>query len=169
MKTDWAEVYKTSYPELVRFVHRKVWDEERAKDLVQDAFARAMQHDPDNPRAWLFQVSANLARDEVRTVIRRKRHLALLKAETEARESMAPSPDTNLERRTRAARVRDALDGLSERDRDVILLWDAGLDYEDIARQTGLSKGAVGTTIARAKKKLVESYHALEGRDAALG
>ena len=80
---DWNDLYRTTFPELVRFLHRKVWDEERARDLAQEAFVRALQHEPRKPRAWLFQVAANLARDEARTVIRRKRHLTLLKSETE--------------------------------------------------------------------------------------
>jgi RNA polymerase sigma factor (sigma-70 family) len=169
VKTDWGEVYRASYQELFRFVHRMVWDEERARDLVQEAFARGMDHDPDKPRAWIFQVAANLARDEARTVVRRKRHLTLLKVEAEVAGDSRDTPAEDLERRERAARVREALDGLSERDRDVILLWDAGLAYEDIADQTGLSKGAIGTTIARAKRKLIEAYELLEDRNAALG
>ena len=44
-----------------------------------------LQHEPNKPRPWLFEVAANLARDEARTVIRRKKHLALLAGEAERR------------------------------------------------------------------------------------
>lgn len=169
MKTDWAEVYRSTYPELYRFLHRMVWDEERARDLAQEAFVRAIEHDPDKPRPWVFQVAANLARDEARLVVRRKRHLSLLKVEAEVREEAVEDPADRVERAERVEAVRRALEALSERDREVLLLWEAGLNYEDIAEQTGLAKGAVGTTIARAKKRLTESYDALENRDAALG
>ena len=81
---DWNDLYRTTFPELVRFLHRKVWDAERARDLAQEAFVRALQHEPKKPRAWLFQVAANLARDEARTAIRRKKHLVLLKSDAEA-------------------------------------------------------------------------------------
>ena len=40
---DWAELYRTAFPELVRFLHRKVWDIERAKDLAQETFVRALR------------------------------------------------------------------------------------------------------------------------------
>jgi RNA polymerase sigma factor (sigma-70 family) len=63
--------------------------------------------------------------------------------------------------------VKQALEMLGERDRDVLLLWDAGLSYAEIASQTGLAPGAIGTTLARARKKLVESHDALEGKNAA--
>ena len=48
-------------------------------------------------------------------------------------------------------------------------LWDAGLDYAEIAKQTGLATGAIGTTLARARKRLVELYADAEERDVARG
>ena len=66
MPDDLADVYRTTYPALVRFLYRKVWDAERAEDLAQEAFSRALTHRPENPRGWLFVVAANMARDEAR-------------------------------------------------------------------------------------------------------
>jgi RNA polymerase sigma-70 factor (ECF subfamily) len=157
---DWNDLYRTTFPDLVRFLHRKVWDEERARDLAQEAFVRALRHEPKRPRAWLFQVAANLARDEARTVIRRKKHLVLLKSEAESREESVTDPATELDERERWAGVREALDTLSEKDREALLLWDAGQSYTEIANQLGLAVGAVGTTLARARRRLAEAYEA---------
>jgi RNA polymerase sigma factor (sigma-70 family) len=168
VSTDWATVYRETYEDLVRFLHRKVWDADRARDLVQDVFVRALDHDPDNPRAWLFTVAANLARDEARAAVRRKRHLTLIKSEAVG-AAAPPDPAAVLEQEERMTRLRHALAGLSEHDRDVLLLWDAGLDYPAIAEQMGLSVGAIGTTLARARRRLVEAYEALEAKDAARG
>jgi len=158
VSADWTEVYRSTFPDLVRFLHRKVWDLERAQDLAQEAFVRALRHEPKQPRAWLFQVASNLARDEARTAIRRKRHLTLLESETEDRQKSMPDPARELEERERMGQVRDALDALSERDREVLLLWDAGQSYTEIARQAKLAVGAVGTTLARARRRLAEAY-----------
>ncbi len=166
MPTDWAEVYRVNFPALVRFLYRKVWDADRAEDLAQEAFVRALDHDPDNPRAFVFTVAANLARDEARTAIRRRRHLELVKAEP---RTDADSPADELERRERERILQAALAQLTDRDREVLLLWDAGLDYDEIAAQTGLARGAIGTTLSRARRRLVEAHRALEGTDAALG
>jgi RNA polymerase sigma-70 factor (ECF subfamily) len=169
VKTDWETVYRASYQDVVRFLARKIWDEDRAEELAQEAFLRALGHDPQNPRAWIFHVAGNLARDEARSVVRRKKHLALLRIETEGTIEASPTPVAELEAREESDRVRQALEGLAERDRDVLLLWDAGLSYAEIAEQTGLAAGAVGTTLARARKRLVEMHDSMGGTHAALG
>jgi RNA polymerase sigma factor (sigma-70 family) len=169
VSTDWAEVYRSTYPAVVRFLHRKVWDEDRARDLAQEAFARALGSDPDDPRAWVFRVASNLARDEARLLVRRKRHLSLLKVEASAVEGSGLTPDAELDREEAAEQVREALESLGHRDRELLLLWDAGLSYDEIGVRLGLARGAVGTTLARAKQRLVDAHGALEDGDAALG
>jgi DNA-directed RNA polymerase specialized sigma24 family protein len=44
----------------------------------------------------------------------------------------------------------------------VLLLWDAGLSYPEIAAHTGLAVGAVGTTLARARKRLIEAHDRMD-------
>jgi RNA polymerase sigma-70 factor, ECF subfamily len=154
---DLADVYRTTYRALVRFLYRKVWDAERAEDLAQEAFARALIHKPENARGWLFIVAANMARDDARRAARERRHLTLLTAEPQA---SAPASEEALEVESDRARVRVALEDLSPRDREVLLLWDSGLSYEEIAAQTGLARGAIGTTLARARRRLVQACEA---------
>ena len=169
VRTDWEEVYRTTYPEVVSFLAGLLLDRERARDMAQEAFARVLGTEAENPRGLVFRTAANLARDEARLVVRRKRHLSLLKVEREATSDSAPSPAQELERKERAARVQDALGALSERDRAVLVLWNAGFDYDEIAERTGMSRGALGTTIARAKKKFMSACSAREDTDAAHG
>ena len=167
MPVNWEQHYRDTYDDLVRFLHRKVWDADRAHDLAQETFVKALDHSPDNPRAFLFTIAANLARDEARAAIRRKQHLQLVTVEAETRTQ--PDPHHALDRQEQEKAVKLALNALTEADRDVLLLWDAGLSYEDIAQQTGLAPGAIGTTLNRARKRLVEAYEAAEGRNAASG
>ena len=169
MSIDWASVYRETYGDLVRFLHRFVWDEERAHDLAQETFVRALDQTPDNPRAWLFRVAGNLAKDEARSAVRRKKHLVLIKSDAQARHASADDPVDDIDRADKLNAVREALAQLSDRDRDVLLLWDAGMNYQDIARETGLSLGAIGTTLARARRRLVDAHRELEKQDAARG
>jgi RNA polymerase sigma factor (sigma-70 family) len=169
MPTDWALVYRESFQDLVGFLYRKVWDSDRALDLAQEAFARALASDPAQPRSWVFTIAANLARDEARTEIRRKKHLALIKDDETIAPARPVDAQLDMENRERDAGVRAALDQLSERDREVLLLWQAGLSYGEIAEQTKLSIGAIGTTLARARKRLVDAYTRMEHDDVARG
>jgi len=162
VSTDWSAVYADTYEDLHRFLSGKVWDPDRAHDLVQETFVRALGHDPTDPRAWLFTVAANLARDEARSAVRRARHLHLLRNEVRSAEAVHPEAPARMERERIRRDVGLALDRLSGRDREVLLLWNAGNSYEEIAGLTGLSVGAIGTTLARARKRLVREYEGLE-------
>ncbi len=162
MGEELEELYRTTYNTVVRFLYRKVWDADRAHDLAQEVFIRAMAHRPEKPRAWLFAVAANLARDEARAAVRRKRHLTLLKDDPIAQPSMPQAADDAVEDDERRTKVDGALATLTKRDREVLLLWDAGMSYPEIAQQTGLAVGAVGTTLARARKRLVDAYDRME-------
>jgi len=159
---DLERLYTTHYAAVVRFLYRKIWDADRAEDLAQEVFIRAMAHRPEKPRAWIFVVAANLARDEARAAIRRKKHLTLLKDDPVPLSTPDASADETVERDERWAQVSGALATLTDRDRDVLLLWDGGLCYPEIAAQTGLAVGAVGTTLARARKRLIEAYDRTE-------
>lgn len=164
MAFDLDGLYRTTYASVVRFLYRKVWDADRAEDLAQEVFMRALAHEPEKPRSWVFAVAANIARDEARSAIRRRKHLVLLTHEPVALPSANEDIAEDVEHAEQEEEVRRALATLSPRDREVLLLWDAGLSYPEIASQTGLAIGAVGTTLARARKRLVAAHDQLEGQ-----
>ncbi len=163
MTTSMTELYHQYHESLVRMLTRRTGDRDRAEDLAQETFARAVAAPPNNPRPWLFAVALNLVREDGRKYVRQGRRLQLLKAET---VSTAPAADEEFERRQNVAAVRAALATLSERDREALLLKAEGFNYKEIADTLGLAKGAVGTTLARARRRLVEAYRQTEeGQD----
>jgi RNA polymerase sigma-70 factor (ECF subfamily) len=159
MTDDLAHLFDQYYASLVRMLYRRTGDRDRAEDLAQETFARAVAAPPNNPRPWLFAVALNLVREDGRRAATRGRKLELLRAEQDV---PAGAPDAELERREDTARVRAALATLNERDREALLLRAEGFDYEEIAATLGLAKGAIGTTLARARRRLVEAYRAQE-------
>jgi len=155
-----ANLYVQYRDSLIRMLLRRTGDRERAEELTQEVFARAVAAPPNNPRPWLFAVALNLVREEGRRATRQGRRLELYRGEQPAATS---SPDEDLIRDERIGQVRQALAVLSERDREVLLLQAEGFSYDEIAASTGLAKGAIGTTLARARRRLVEAYRAGEG------
>jgi RNA polymerase sigma-70 factor (ECF subfamily) len=159
MTADLTELFEQYYGSLVRMLYRRTGDRDRAEDLAQETFARAVAAPPNNPRPWLFAVALNLVREDGRRNLRQGRRLELLRTDDRPEQD----PEKDYERNERGAAVRAALARLNERDREALLLKAEGFNYEEIAATLGLSKGAVGTTLARARRRLVEAYRA-EGR-----
>ena len=158
---DLERLFRTYHGALVRYLTRRLGDRDWADEVAQETFLRALRQDAlTNERAWLFAVATNLVRDEARKDERRRRHLALL-AEQERGAMTEPEP-TSLERAQEAALARKAVDSLAERDRLALLMREEGLDYTEIAEALGLSVGSVGTTLARARRRLAETYEALQ-------
>ena len=85
-----------------------------------------------------------------------------------ADEIVEPEPLT-IERAEEAAFARKALDMLTERDREALLMREEGLDYTEIAGALELSVTSVGTTLARARRRLVEAYESLQHGSIARG
>jgi RNA polymerase sigma-70 factor (ECF subfamily) len=159
MTADLTELFEQYYDSLVRMLYRRTGDRDRAEDLAQETFARAVAAPPNNPRPWLFAVALNLVREDGRRALRQGRRLELLRSDDVAEDG----PERDFERNERTDAVRAALASLNDRDREALLLKAEGFNYDEIAATLGLSKGAIGTTLARARRRLVEAYRA-DGR-----
>jgi len=143
---------------------RVVQNSSMAEEVAQDTFLRAVRQDRIvSERSWLFAVATNLVRDEARKDIRRRRRLEGLREQARADEVVDPEP-LSIERAQESAMARRALDELTERDREALLMREEGLDYTEIAEALELSVGSVGTTLARARRRLVEAFESLQGK-----
>ena len=138
----------------------------RATNPCACSFAALARRSRVSACLMLFWIQSLRCIAPTRTVLRRKRHLALLRSEVEEKEG-SPAPDDLLLSEEKWVQVRAALEALNPRDREVLLLWDAGLSYREIAEVTDLAAGAIGTTLARARRRLVEAHGEMEKENAA--
>ena len=147
---------------LVRFLSRRLGDRDQAEEIAQETFVRAMKQETiTSERSWLFAVAANLVRDDARRDARQRRRLELLR-EQERAEAVVEPPPTSMEREGEQALARRAIEMLGERDRDALLMREEGLSYDEIAAALDLSAGSVGTTLSRARRRLMEAYELLQ-------
>ena len=160
--TDLDRLFREYHQPLVRYLTRRLGDRDWAEEVAQETFLRAVRQGAIvSERSWLFAVATNLIRDEARRDARRRKHLELLREQARAEEIVEPEPLT-IERAQESAMARRAIEMLSERDREALLMKEEGLDYTEIAAALELSVASVGTTLARARRRLVEAYEALQ-------
>jgi RNA polymerase sigma-70 factor, ECF subfamily len=166
--TELERLFRLYHAPLVRYLTRRLGDRDWADEVAQETFLRALRQESlTSERSWLFAVATNLVRDQARTNDRRRRLLQVLAAEV--RDDVVEPVGATLERAQDAALARRAIDALAERDRLALLMREEGLDYQEIAAALDLSVGSVGTTLARARRRLAETYEAMQRDDARAG
>ena len=156
--------YRERFARLFTYVDRLTGDAEAASDIAQEAFVRLHQRGsmPDQPAGWLVAVANNLVRDERR---RATRQLRILTGNPEQAQLGARTGDPvqDVERAETVRAVRAALQSLTLRDRQALLLRHAGYSYNEIATALRLSKGGVGTTLVRAGQRFRAAYKEMHG------
>jgi RNA polymerase sigma factor (sigma-70 family) len=134
---------------LIRYATRLTGDADRARDVVQDVFIRLCAAEreliADHLAEWLFTVCRNRALDLRRKETRMRR---LDDAAVETRESGEPAPAAVLEDTETAGRLVRLLATLPDNQQEVLVLkFQGGLSYKEIAAVTGQSVGNVGFLI----------------------
>ena len=156
-------LFTTYHAALVRYLWRRTGDRDWAEEIAQETFVRAMaQPVIASERSWLFAVATNLVRDGARRDARARVRLERLKGEQESEGASVDPEPTSMEREESRARARGALEQLGERDREALLMKEEGLRYGEIAAALDLSPGSVGTTLSRARRRLMEAYESLD-------
>ena len=158
------EAHDAHYASIFRYLDRLSGDPDLAADIAQEAFVRLFRRGslPDKPDRWLVTVALNLFRNE-RSTTRRREQLRSEHA-GELTPASFSSPADRFDALQRRARVREALDRLSGRERELLLLRAEGYSYRDMAAVLELNEASVGTLLARAKRAFEAAY--LEGQHA---
>lgn len=152
-------LYRAHHRDLVRLATLLVDDQGSAEEAVQDAYVSLARRGPagvDDPAAYLRTAVLNNARSALRKRRVRRRHLRSVE-----RDRSAPGADQAVLLDDDARRVLAALDQLSERQREVLVLryW-ADLSEAEIATALGISAGSVKTHAHRGTAALARILEA---------
>jgi len=114
-----------------------------------------------NTKAWLFRVATNLGYN----YLRREKHKTDREVEGVAHSIAAVHylDDLVTKNQERLA-VREALQGLSLRDRNGLIMKFSGYSYAEIAQALGMEKSSVGTMLVRAQEKFRREYERKGGQ-----
>ena len=138
--------YRRVHPRLLTAVVTVTGDVDVARDAVDEALARALEHwarvqEMKSPEAWTYTVALNVARRRFR---RRSRERALLR-------SLRPDPTTP----GPSGELWRVVADLSERQRTAVALRHvAQLTEPEIAEVMGVKRGTVSATLRAAYAKL---------------
>jgi len=123
---------------------------DQAPDIVQEAFLELCKQDPlrleGRVGPWLFVVCRNKALDTRRRSTRMKTTTG-----SDAVQDDRAGPEEALERKQTMARLGRLLEGLDDRQREVVRLrFGGGLSYKEIAEVTELTVTNVGFILHKA-------------------
>lgn len=126
-----------------------------SRDVVQRAFLKAWTRlpeleDPRRFRSWLFSIALNLARNHLRDQGRRQYE--------PVQENTLVSqgrPSQHLEQQQRRQQLRQAMEALPERQREVVTLRiDAEMSFRDIGEAVGSTENSARVNYHHAMKRL---------------
>jgi RNA polymerase sigma-70 factor (ECF subfamily) len=146
------------------FAARRLNDPTAAQDVAQETLRRVVEASRANRieniaalPAFVFQTARNICMHWVRSTSREQRALSRFQSESSASTSETSDALNSLITEERRARVRLAIDGLSDDDRSLLsLLYYEGLDIEATARRLNVTPAALRVRKHRALKRLAE-------------
>ncbi len=152
-----AAMYDLHQRELFTFALRACRDREGAEDLIHEAFVRLIveieaERTPDNIRAWLYRVTANLAASRGRRATVARRWLSTV-TRTEA---AVHGPEQTFLEHDRQSDLEGALGELQADARTALLMAANGFSGEEIAASIGRTGSATRTLMCRARVHLRE-------------
>ena len=150
-------LYEAHVDPVYRLAYRMSGDPEMAKDFTQEAFIKAFDglesfRGDAAFGTWLHTITTRVVLNGLRRVKRRTRHEAPMEAA--ANRGVGPrrtEPDVR-------DRLREAIDGLSDAYRMVVVMHDLeGYTHAEIGQALGIATGSSKARLSRARAQLRES------------
>ena len=144
-------------------------DPDKAQDLVQDTFARALRYQHSyqpgtNMKAWLFAIMRNLYWDRFQKTSRESvsiDDIGEFALYDQMRDDLGEGPETEVLDRIARGEVVEAIEKLSPLHREVVLLVDVeGFSYKDAAAILEVPIGTVMSRLHRARQQLQKDLFA---------
>lgn len=158
--TELMQLYQSQFAGLLAHLRRLLGDATQAQDLAQQAGLKLLELAPAqvaairDPRAFLFQIASNLARDQLR---RRFTAQVGQQALRNTPPIQVAGPDLLLAHQQELARVRQVIATLPEQARRVLLLSRVeGCSHKEIAERLGIQPKTVENHLSRALGMLAQ-------------
>ena len=150
---------------VAQIVYKLVKDKNQIEDLTQEVFIKAFQHLDDFDyehqfASWLFKITNNHCIDYIR-----KKRLKVYSIDEQVKTDDGEmsyeipdstyEPDLNMLREQKSRLIKQAIDSLPRKYREVIVLrHQEELSYEEIADKTGLPVNTIKVQLFRAREMM---------------
>jgi len=140
-----SRVFDEHHRALMGYASHLMGDDERASDVVQDAFVRLCKQPreqvEDRVKQWLYAVCRNRAMD----ILKKENRMRTMADAGAGQASRDADPRAVAQRRDTARQAGSLMQRLPPRQQEVIRLKvEGGLSYREISELTGLSVSNVG-------------------------
>jgi len=149
-------LYRQYYEAIYKFCFRFLNSHDAAMDNSQETFIKLYERmkqqglEIENTRAWLYKVAGNLCMNSLKSKKRRQEIENLLENQTIENTT----PEHILMRDERSTLIRKELSQLKPEQRILILMYQDGLSYTEMAEVTGIKKNSIGKTLWRLIEKI---------------
>ncbi len=164
------EIYQRHSRGIFNYAYRLVGDYQWAEEILQETFLRAFSRAETFRKGarvstWLYRIAMNLSYDHLRSPKNRpKVSLSQRRITSDGEdspglgdrlESPLSTPREIVEESEVASLIREAIDSLPEKEKNVVLLRHyQGLKFREIAEVTGLTQRTVQNCLRRGRDKL---------------
>lgn len=156
------DLYREKFQIIFKYLISNGCSKENAEDIVQNTFYKAIEHmvhlEAKNLAAWLFKVSINQFYD----IYRHKQRFPKVNIDDSAFITFFIQEETGedlLLLKEFQGDVRNLLDELKPSYKNLLLLkYDLGLSYEEIAAMLDMKVETIRTTLYRARKEFKQKW-----------
>ncbi len=157
------ELFKRHVDGVHRHLSLLLGPQEDVDDLVQMVFLNVFQsirkfRGASAFSTWLFRITINVARQEIRVRSRHRRLNVAVKEVNEVRgTSVRGTPESSL---SNVEEVYDVLDRLSEKKRETFILYTyEGYSLQEIAELLDSTVSTIGSRLQAARKEVLSHFH----------
>lgn len=150
-------IYEEKFPFIIFILRRLRVSENEIEELTQDTFLSYFKHahsiDPEKTNAWLATTARNLAFDSFRK--RKSRQTEANEAEVARAPCKKSEDEDESEREDRAARVAEALETWSQKNRGALLFdfYLRGKSVRALSEERGLRVSSITSALTRQRRQ----------------
>lgn len=147
---DFDEIYILNYKMVFSFCYRMVGNTETAKDISQETFTKLYElslsgHEPEKISSWLYKVAGNKCLNH----LKRGKMLRNIKETIDEQGIEYNNPEKMLIKNESTEMIRTIIEELKPKQKMLILMYQDGFSYKELAESTGIPFNSIGKTLWR--------------------